>query len=58
MSKEVQRGQADAITEDLAKKMVFLVGPHQCGKTTLARQIIAREGGAYFNWKQFLAALV
>ena len=50
MSKEVQRCQTAAIVEDLAQKMVFLVGPRQCGKTTLARHIIAREGGAYFSW--------
>ena len=30
--------------------MVFLVGPRQCGKTTLARQIMGKTGGAYFNW--------
>lgn len=50
MSKEVQRAQTLAIREDLARKMVFLVGPRQCGKTTLAQHIMAAEGGAYFNW--------
>jgi uncharacterized protein len=50
MSKDVQRSQTPAIEDDLARKMVFLVGPRQCGKTTLARQIMAKEGGAYFNW--------
>ena len=30
--------------------MVFLVGPRQRGKTTLAEQILAKSGGAYFNY--------
>jgi predicted AAA+ superfamily ATPase len=50
MSKEIQRAQTPAIVEDLGTKMVFLVGPRQCGKTTLASQILADEGGAYFSW--------
>src|SRR5450759_2713708 len=50
MSKEIRRAQTPAIVEDLATKMVFLVGPRQCGKTTLANQLLADEGGAYFNW--------
>ncbi|MBI3818575.1 MAG: ATP-binding protein [Planctomycetes bacterium] len=35
---------------DLQKKMVLLAGPRQCGKTTLARQILARRPGRYYNW--------
>ena len=50
MSKEIQRAETAAIVEDLAAKMVFLVGPRQCGKTTVADHILASEGGAYFNW--------
>ena len=39
------------IREDLAEKMVFLAGPRQVGKTTLARQVLELEGaGAYFSW--------
>ncbi|MEW6744990.1 MAG: ATP-binding protein [Planctomycetota bacterium] len=39
------------ITEDLASKMVFLAGPRQVGKTTLARQILATSAaGVYLNW--------
>jgi predicted AAA+ superfamily ATPase len=30
--------------------MVFISGPRQVGKTTMARQIIAKRGGSYFNW--------
>lgn len=44
-----RRGQA-AIEEDLdARKMVFLAGPRQCGKTTVARQLLAERGGSYFS---------
>jgi predicted AAA+ superfamily ATPase len=41
----------NAIREDLPGKMVFIGGPRQVGKTTLARKL-AREHGpeAYFNW--------
>ena len=40
------------IGKDLKKKMVFLGGPRQVGKTTFAREIIARafHSFAYFNW--------
>ncbi len=39
------------IRQDLADKMVFLAGPRQVGKTTLARRVL--EGwseGAYLSW--------
>ena len=32
-----------------AKKMVFVSGPRQCGKTTLAKTIIG-DDGAYYTW--------
>jgi uncharacterized protein len=39
------------ITNDLATKMVFLGGPRQVGKTTLAKDLLAERGvGRYFNW--------
>lgn len=40
------------VLQDLQKKMVFVGGPRQVGKTTLARDILAREfpEGRYFNW--------
>ncbi len=38
------------IEKDLEKKMVFLGGPRQCGKTTLAKDILQRRPGRYFNW--------
>jgi len=39
------------VKADLAKKMVFLGGPRQVGKTTLAKDLV-KTGlrGAYFNW--------
>lgn len=41
----------DPIQKDLTDKMVFLAGPRQVGKTTLARQLLAELGaGAYLNW--------
>lgn len=38
------------VRKDLAKKMVFLGGPRQVGKTTLARAILGRAEERYFNW--------
>ena len=41
----------DFVWSDLDRKMVFLGGPRQVGKTTLARRLLERAGGgAYFNW--------
>jgi len=37
------------VESDLARKMVFLGGPRQCGKTFLARQLLAGRTG-YLNW--------
>lgn len=36
------------ILEDLKEKMVFLSGPRQVGKTTIAKQIVPNQ--AYLNW--------
>jgi predicted AAA+ superfamily ATPase len=48
---ELQRYLEGPIREDLAEKMVFLVGPRQVGKTTLAHHILALAGtGVYLNW--------
>jgi uncharacterized protein len=40
------------IEKDLIKKMVFLGGPRQCGKTTLAKAILKAHDSSenYFNW--------
>ncbi len=37
------------VRRDLSRKMVFVAGPRQVGKTTLARRILGRTGG-YLNW--------
>src|SRR3990167_5564823 len=40
------------IHDDLAKKMVFLAGPRQVGKTILSQSLIEKyfAEGEYFNW--------
>jgi predicted AAA+ superfamily ATPase len=40
------------VKNDLQKKMVFVGGPRQVGKTTMAQNILASEvqGGLYLNW--------
>lgn len=40
----------DRVQADLARKMVFLTGPRQVGKTTLSRQLVAQRGGQYLNY--------
>jgi len=40
-----------AVGADLGHKMVFVAGPRQVGKTTLARQVLAeRDAGVYLAW--------
>ena len=40
-----------AVETDLGRKMVFLVGPRQVGKTTLAKALMANHARAqYLNW--------
>jgi predicted AAA+ superfamily ATPase len=41
---------APSLKKDLQKKMVFLGGPRQCGKTTLAKAILKDDRGLYLNW--------
>jgi AAA+ ATPase superfamily predicted ATPase len=38
------------VRRDLARKMVFVGGPRQVGKTTLARAILGRSAAGYMNW--------
>ena len=39
------------LRRDLAKKMVFVGGPRQCGKTTYARSLLKHiPSGVYLNW--------
>jgi predicted AAA+ superfamily ATPase len=52
----MKRYVADRVEARLAKKMVFLAGPRQCGKTTLAKTLLRKREGAeayrtrYLNW--------
>jgi len=38
------------IQQDLNRKMVFVGGPRQVGKTTIAKKIIRENAGVYLNW--------
>jgi uncharacterized protein len=50
-----KRYLTDQIKQDLKDKMVFLAGPRQIGKTTLALNILKgqEDHPAYFNWDNF-----
>jgi predicted AAA+ superfamily ATPase len=51
MLMEIRRYLEDPIQADLAQKMVFLAGPRQVGKTTVAQHILRDTGpGVYLNW--------
>jgi hypothetical protein len=46
-----ERYLQDVVVEDLTESMVFIGGPRQVGKTTLARDIIcSRFKTNYYNW--------
>ena len=38
------------LERDLGEKMVFLGGPRQVGKTTLAKNLLQPHDGGYLNW--------
>lgn len=38
------------VKSDLARKMVFVAGPRQVGKTTLAKRILGRRRSGYLSW--------
>ena len=44
----MERLQKDPISKDLEKKMVFLTGPRQVGKTTLARSLASTWPNLYY----------
>ncbi len=45
--KVIERNIRESLERDLEKKFVFLAGPRQVGKTTLADQILKKRGGRY-----------
>jgi predicted AAA+ superfamily ATPase len=48
---DLRRYLETPISMDLNEKMVFVAGPRQVGKTTLARHVLASSGpGIYLNW--------
>lgn len=50
----MKRRQIDFILKDLAKKMVFLTGPRQVGKTWLAKEISQHfSNSTYLNYDNF-----
>ncbi len=46
----VPRYLKNAVQQDLEEKMVFISGPRQVGKTTLAKAFLKRKQDLYFNW--------
>ena len=38
------------VRRDLGRKMVFVGGPRQVGKTTLARSILGKSAAGLLNW--------
>jgi len=45
-----KRTLTDSIEKDLCDKMVFITGPRQVGKTTLAKSLLKKRLGLYLNW--------
>jgi predicted AAA+ superfamily ATPase len=45
----MERYLTEQVRQDLKEKMVFITGPRQVGKTTLARHILGKHDG-YLNW--------
>jgi uncharacterized protein len=46
----IPRYSETSILQDLGEKMVFLSGPRQVGKTTLAKSFLHKKQDRYFNW--------
>ena len=46
-SKKIRTQSGKYVLKDLTDKMVFIGGPRQVGKTTLARDSEAASGGVY-----------
>lgn len=54
MTKILRRYIESGISKDLTRKMVFLAGPRQAGKTTFAKDLLKKNGfspgSRYMNW--------
>ncbi len=50
MAAPVDRYLAHQVRKDLRRKMVFVGGPRQVGKTTLARSLLGKAFRGYLNW--------
>jgi predicted AAA+ superfamily ATPase len=50
MMEPVKRYLHGQVADDLKVKMVFVGGPRQVGKTTLAMQLLGRNRRGYLNW--------
>jgi uncharacterized protein len=46
----MQRYIDDSVKRDLTKKMVFVTGPRQVGKTTLSQMLLQASQGQYLNY--------
>jgi uncharacterized protein len=46
----MKRYLEDVVKKDLLKKMVFVTGPRQVGKTTLSQMLLAESQGQYLNY--------
>ncbi len=46
----LERYLAPQVRKDLRRKMVFVGGPRQVGKTTLAKQLLGKSGRGYLSW--------
>ncbi|MGE5839817.1 MAG: ATP-binding protein [Deltaproteobacteria bacterium] len=46
----VKRYLEDRVRKDLEEKMVYISGPRQVGKTTLAKSFLGHETDRYYNW--------
>jgi predicted AAA+ superfamily ATPase len=48
----IDRYLREQVIKDLSERMVFIGGPRQVGKTTLARMLIAKsfDQTGYYNW--------
>ena len=49
MNKYLKRYLTDQVEKDLPRKMVFVGGPRQVGKTTMAKQLLPDQRG-YLSW--------